>query len=68
VLLLAGGIGITPLRALLDVLTVTPGNVVLMYRANHGREVVSRPNWSGTVSRANPGSTMSAAASLTIRN
>lgn len=43
VLLLAGGIGITPLRALLDVFCRAPGNVVLLYRANHEHEIVFRP-------------------------
>jgi predicted ferric reductase len=42
VLLLAGGIGITALRALLDALAGGPGNVILLYRANHQREVAFR--------------------------
>ena len=42
VLLLAGGIGITPLRALLDVLANGQGSVTLLYRANHEHEVVFR--------------------------
>jgi predicted ferric reductase len=39
VLLIAGGIGITPLRALLQTL---PGHVTLLYRAGHERDVVFR--------------------------
>jgi ferredoxin-NADP reductase len=42
VLLLAGGIGITPLRALLDVLAREPGSVILLYRANAERDIVFR--------------------------
>jgi predicted ferric reductase len=40
VLLLAGGIGITPLRALLDVLTRGPGDVILLYRADQQQDLV----------------------------
>jgi predicted ferric reductase len=40
VLLLAGGIGITPLRALLDVLAGGPGGVILVYRANQRQDLV----------------------------
>jgi predicted ferric reductase len=42
VLLLAGGIGITALRALLDALVQSPGNIILLYRANHQRELAFR--------------------------
>jgi predicted ferric reductase len=42
VLLLAGGIGITALRALLDVLPGQDGDVVLLYRANQDTDVVFR--------------------------
>jgi predicted ferric reductase len=42
VLLLAGGIGITPLRALLEVLSGEPGSVILLYRAGHERDLVFR--------------------------
>jgi predicted ferric reductase len=42
VLLLAGGIGITPLRALLEDLAPGPGSVILLYRANHERDLVFR--------------------------
>ncbi|HEV3173536.1 MAG TPA: ferredoxin reductase family protein [Actinocrinis sp.] len=40
VLLLAGGIGITPLRALADALTSTATDIVLIYRASDMGEVV----------------------------
>ena len=46
VLLLAGGIGITPLRTMLEHLShdtvaqVDPGPVTLLYRANHAEEIV----------------------------
>jgi predicted ferric reductase len=42
VLLLAGGIGITPLRALLDVFAREEGGVILLYRANSQDELVFR--------------------------
>jgi predicted ferric reductase len=43
VLLLAGGIGITALRALLDALAGDPGSsIILLYRANHQRELAFR--------------------------
>jgi predicted ferric reductase len=40
VLLLAGGIGITPLRALLDVLSRDKTDVILLYRANNKDDLV----------------------------
>jgi predicted ferric reductase len=40
VLLVAGGIGITPLRALLEELPASRGNLTLVYRASHADEVV----------------------------
>jgi predicted ferric reductase len=40
VLLLAGGIGITPLRALLEELPAGPGDITLLYRAPSWDEVV----------------------------
>jgi predicted ferric reductase len=40
VLLVAGGIGITPLRALLEELPASRGNLTLVYRASHIDEVV----------------------------
>jgi predicted ferric reductase len=43
VLLLAGGIGITPLRALLDVFAREEGDVILLYRANTKDELVFKP-------------------------
>jgi predicted ferric reductase len=42
VLLVAGGIGITPLRALLEELPAARGNMTLVYRASHEDEVVFR--------------------------
>jgi predicted ferric reductase len=42
VLLLAGGIGITALRTLLDGLREAGGDIVLLYRANHEEEIVFR--------------------------
>ncbi len=42
VLLLAGGIGITPLRALLEELPTRPGALTLIYRARHPKDVVFR--------------------------
>ena len=40
--LLAGGIGVTPLRALLEELPQDPGDVTLVYRASHERDLVFR--------------------------
>ncbi len=42
VLLLAGGVGITPLRALLEALPARPGDLALIYRAPRPEEVVFR--------------------------
>jgi predicted ferric reductase len=42
VLLVAGGIGITPLRALLEELPASRGNLTLIYRASGPEEVVFR--------------------------
>jgi predicted ferric reductase len=42
VLMIAGGIGITPLRALLEELPAGRGNLTLVYRASHEDEVVFR--------------------------
>ncbi|MGF7238694.1 MAG: ferredoxin reductase family protein [Frankia sp.] len=42
VLLIAGGIGITPLRALLETLPGAPGHVTLLYRAGRDRDIVFR--------------------------
>jgi predicted ferric reductase len=43
VLLIAGGIGITPLRALLEELPAEPGGLTLLYRARHWNDVVFAP-------------------------
>ena len=40
--LLASGIGITPLRALLEDLPYAPGDATLVYRARHGDDLVLR--------------------------
>ena len=42
VLLIAGGIGITPLRALLEEMPASRGNITLIYRASHPEELVFR--------------------------
>ncbi|MEV5610577.1 ferric reductase-like transmembrane domain-containing protein [Streptomyces sp. NPDC052225] len=42
VLLLAGGVGITPLRALFETLPGAPGDVTLLYRANSAEQLVLR--------------------------
>jgi ferredoxin-NADP reductase len=42
VLLLAGGVGITPLRALFETLRGGPGDVCLIYRANTAEDLVLR--------------------------
>jgi predicted ferric reductase len=42
VLLLAGGVGITPLRALFEALPASNGDLTMVVRANHEREVVFR--------------------------
>jgi predicted ferric reductase len=41
-LLLAGGVGITPLRALFETLPAGPGDVILLYRATDEKELVFR--------------------------
>ena len=42
VLLIAGGVGITPLRALLESLPAAPGDLTLIYRVSSMRDVVFR--------------------------
>ncbi len=42
VLLIAGGIGITPLRALFEELPAEPGELTLLYRATRPRDIVFR--------------------------
>jgi predicted ferric reductase len=42
VLLVAGGIGITPLRALLEALPARPGDLTLVYRVRHTHDIVFR--------------------------
>ena len=42
VLLIAGGVGITPLRALFETLPAAPGDLTLIYRVSSMRDVVFR--------------------------
>ncbi|MER5882359.1 ferric reductase-like transmembrane domain-containing protein [Streptomyces sp. NPDC001941] len=42
VLLIAGGVGITPLRALFETLPGAPGDLTLLYRANNASQLVLR--------------------------
>ena len=42
VLLIAGGVGITPLRALVEALPAEPGDVTLLYRATHEDDLLFR--------------------------
>jgi len=42
VLLIAGGIGITPLRSLLEALPAKPGDLTLLYRVRNERDIVFR--------------------------
>jgi predicted ferric reductase len=42
ILLIAGGIGITPLRALLEALPGNPGDLTLLYRVREERDIVFR--------------------------
>jgi len=51
VLLVAGGIGITPLRALLEALPAKPGDLTLLYRVHDATEIVFR-NELDTLARA----------------
>jgi ferredoxin-NADP reductase len=43
VLMIAGGVGITPLRALFETLPGGPGDIVLLYRVNTVADLVLRP-------------------------
>ncbi|MET9584222.1 ferric reductase-like transmembrane domain-containing protein [Streptomyces sp. NPDC006539] len=42
VLLIAGGVGITPMRALFETLPGGPGDITLLYRANNAAQLVLR--------------------------
>jgi predicted ferric reductase len=42
VLLLGGGVGITPLRALFESIPAAPGNLTMVYRASHNDDIVFR--------------------------
>ena len=50
VLLIAGGVGITPMRALFESLDVDDGRVTLLYRASRPGDVIFRTDW-----RTSPG-------------
>jgi predicted ferric reductase len=43
VLLIAGGVGITPLRALFEDLPTQPGGILLLYRATREKDILFRP-------------------------
>jgi predicted ferric reductase len=45
VLLIAGGIGITPLRSLLESLPAGPGDLTLLYRVRNERDIVFAMSW-----------------------
>ncbi|MFI6378602.1 ferric reductase-like transmembrane domain-containing protein [Streptomyces sp. NPDC050658] len=47
VLLLAGGVGITPLRALFETLPGGPGDITLLYRAGSAEQLVLREELEG---------------------
>jgi predicted ferric reductase len=47
VLLIAGGVGITPLRALVEALPAGPGDITLLYRATTERELLFREELEG---------------------
>jgi predicted ferric reductase len=47
VLLLAGGIGVTPLRALFETLPGAPGDIRLLYRASRETDIVFRHELAG---------------------
>ena len=51
VLLLAGGVGITPLRVLLETLPAAPGDLTLIYRANAAEEFVLRDELDAVAAR-----------------
>jgi ferredoxin-NADP reductase len=79
VLLIAGGVGITPLRALLESLPAAPGDLTLIYRVSSMRDAVFRHEleelaaargakvWFVAGSRAQLGGDPLSAASLTSR-
>jgi predicted ferric reductase len=79
VLLIAGGVGITPLRALLESLPAAPGDLTLVYRVSSMRDAVFRQElerlaaergakvWFVAGSRARLGADPLSAASLTTR-
>jgi predicted ferric reductase len=53
VLLIAGGVGITPLRALLETLPAAPGDLTLIYRVSSMRDVVFRRELEQLAERRN---------------
>jgi predicted ferric reductase len=50
VLLLAGGIGVTPLRALFETIPAANGDLTLIYRANSKRDIVFRDEFDAIAS------------------
>jgi predicted ferric reductase len=52
VLLIAGGVGITPMRALFETMPITPGqDLMLLYRANHRDQLVFREELDALAAR-----------------
>ena len=64
VLLIAGGIGITPLRALLEALPANPGDLTLLYRVRSAPEILfrDRARRAGPATRSARSTTSSARA------
>ncbi|MEU9041390.1 MULTISPECIES: ferredoxin reductase family protein [unclassified Kitasatospora] len=55
VLLLAGGVGITPMRALFETLPGGPGDIVLLYRANNPDQLILRHELEAIAARRESG-------------
>jgi predicted ferric reductase len=51
VLLIAGGVGITPIRALLETMPGDPGDIAVVYRAADARDVILRDELQALASR-----------------
>ena len=56
---MAGGIGITPLRALFETMPAEPGDLTLLYRANAAQDLVFRDELEAIARNAAPGCTTS---------
>ena len=56
VLLMASGIGVTPMRALLEGLPQAPGDVVLLYRVHSSADVLFRDELASLAAARGPGS------------